>query len=632
MGRTKFRYQKPYETIYRVGIEIGTQPECQFTTIQAAINAAIADGHTSNDNPAYIEIYSGTYTESPFLAPGIHLIGKGTRNASQDFNGGTNVLIQGQLNYTVNNANTYFQNRVVVQDLKVEALGAAVVYQGTGDSHLIFDNCTITKASGGGIAAIVECNPTGSINLLDFYDTVISSQTNNDIGMEASAGFIFFWGSYCGIKNDFLTGNNLDTGIQITGNPYIQINTQDGFNAPFNQVIDFQNTGTVVFNGANIVNGLPGGCIGSFNATGSMVLNNSNFQLADDTSKLALDNGIPGVIIDRGGNAFSDDGNGTAFNQVDDGFTVFSPQSNGSLRRDDASNMIYVRGGRGYATIQEGIDAAVATGSRYNVLIAPGSYTEDLTINANQVKLMPSIPSDGFDVVPVVEVIGNHSISAVQSFIQGISFSQADETVALFNITGAAALFRNCNISGAGVAITTHAIVCNNGDFVNFDKCKFRHDFLDGGFGLFSVTGCTLEIKNNSGSQINDIFVPNLNDATAIIYVDATGSVVLDGIRLAGTGSDPIMASLVAGSNFIMDFCDIEINGTTTAVMFNFTTGGFTESQNCNINVSGGAAPRLGEDGGASGVFRYGSLSITGTQDIDATLTIVAFPSAVNPI
>ena len=73
MARTKFRYQASYDSIYRVGKTVGTQPQTQYTSIQAAINQAVTDGHTSNDNPAFIEIYPGSYTENLSLSPGVHL-------------------------------------------------------------------------------------------------------------------------------------------------------------------------------------------------------------------------------------------------------------------------------------------------------------------------------------------------------------------------------------------------------------------------------------------------------------------------------------------------------------------------------------------------------------------------------
>lgn len=629
---TKFRIQAPYTSIYRVGITIGTQPECRYTTIQSAINAAVADGHTSNDNPAYIEIYSGIYTESLTLSPGIHLIGKGTRTAAQDFNGGNNVIIQGQLTYAPVNANTYYQNRVVIQDLKIEALGQALTYSGTASSHLILDNCTVAKASGGAAGAIVESSPSGAVNLFDLYDTVITSQTANDIGMEAASGFIFFWGSYCGVQNDFVAANTIDTAIQITGTPYIQVSSQDGFNANFNKVFDFQAAGIVFIDGATIFNYLSGGAMAEFGAAGIFSISNSLLYLVDNTSSLAI-GAVAGTIFDRGGNAFNTDTAGFNYNNVAAAITVYSPILNGSLARDAGSNTIFVKGGRGYETIQEALTYAQTAGGSHNLLISPGFYTEDLTIAANQIKMMPMVPADGYDVAPEVVVTGNHVLSANQAYIQGIYFDQADETVAFLDITGNAALFRDCSFIGVAAALTTHAIEVNNADFAVFDRCKFRHDFLAGGFGFFNLTGSTLEIKNASGSQLNDLFVSGLDDATAVFYLDATSTLQLDKIKVVVGGTDAVLVEIVAGSTVAMDFCDVQVSGSNTVIMINYTTGGTAEIQNCNLAVGGGAAaPRLGEDGGGGGVFRYGSLSINGSQDIDATLTISAFPAVVNPI
>lgn len=49
--------------------------ETRFTSVQAAITQAAADGHTSSADPATVYIWNGTYTENLTLEPWINLVG-----------------------------------------------------------------------------------------------------------------------------------------------------------------------------------------------------------------------------------------------------------------------------------------------------------------------------------------------------------------------------------------------------------------------------------------------------------------------------------------------------------------------------------------------------------------------------
>ena len=118
MSRTKFRYQKPYSRIYRVGEVVGTQPETAYQTIQAAINAAIADGHTAASNSAWIEIYDkgSAYVEDLALAPGVHL--KAIVDRDQK------ITVSGQHTYNPGNA-TQADNTLVISGLNLSGTGGA---------------------------------------------------------------------------------------------------------------------------------------------------------------------------------------------------------------------------------------------------------------------------------------------------------------------------------------------------------------------------------------------------------------------------------------------------------------------------------------------------------------------------
>ena len=132
MARVKFRYQKPYSKTYRVGEVIGTQPECQFSSIQDAIDQAVADGHTLA-NRALIEIYpkDGGYNEDLVLASGVDLIGMDA----------INVGINGNISYapTTGNRNT---NRVRLKNLGINsAAGADTVTVGGAQAVARWVSC-----------------------------------------------------------------------------------------------------------------------------------------------------------------------------------------------------------------------------------------------------------------------------------------------------------------------------------------------------------------------------------------------------------------------------------------------------------------------------------------------------------
>jgi hypothetical protein len=54
---------------------VGKDPDLAYTTIQSAIDAAVADGHEDVDNPALILVRPGRYVESVFLRRGVYVQG-----------------------------------------------------------------------------------------------------------------------------------------------------------------------------------------------------------------------------------------------------------------------------------------------------------------------------------------------------------------------------------------------------------------------------------------------------------------------------------------------------------------------------------------------------------------------------
>jgi hypothetical protein len=157
MARTKFRYQAPYNRVYRVGEVVGTQPECQFSTIQAAINQAVADGHTDSTNPCTIEIYEkgSVYAENLVLNSGVNLVGVVGQNRGR-------IAVRGTVLYnpTAGNRTT---NRLTIKNLSFEADAAdtdpVFHISGTAGFQVFFYNVGFFNETENGQSVFVKDGP-----------------------------------------------------------------------------------------------------------------------------------------------------------------------------------------------------------------------------------------------------------------------------------------------------------------------------------------------------------------------------------------------------------------------------------------------------------------------------------------
>ncbi len=112
-------------------------PAALYTTISAAITAAVADGHNTA-NPAVILILPGTYTESVTMRPGISLVGMGGVN-----NAGS-VTIVGTVTESFVAPGT-----CGISDLNISG---NFVYGGTQDQSVYFLNVNVGASSGDAIS------------------------------------------------------------------------------------------------------------------------------------------------------------------------------------------------------------------------------------------------------------------------------------------------------------------------------------------------------------------------------------------------------------------------------------------------------------------------------------------------
>lgn len=153
MGRVAFRLQKSPAAIYRAGLTVGGVPQAEYSSIQAAIDQAVADGHTTSANPAVVEILPGAYTENLALKPGVSLAA---------IQGGT-VTVTGNHTYAVSNGLTRAQNSIAMTNVALTVLnGITLAITGTAPIQLTINGGTIAKQSGGDANPAYEISNTGA--------------------------------------------------------------------------------------------------------------------------------------------------------------------------------------------------------------------------------------------------------------------------------------------------------------------------------------------------------------------------------------------------------------------------------------------------------------------------------------
>lgn len=148
-GQVGFPAQAPATGVYRVGAG------CLFTTIQAAIDQAVADGYTTGDNPALVEIAPGTYTENVQLKPGVNLNGISS--------GASGVYVVGNCTYPVSNGATRAQNSIAIQNMTLTCLnGITLDISGNAPIQLTLVGVSVQKQSGGDANPAYQHQNTGA--------------------------------------------------------------------------------------------------------------------------------------------------------------------------------------------------------------------------------------------------------------------------------------------------------------------------------------------------------------------------------------------------------------------------------------------------------------------------------------
>lgn len=148
LSQSQFRYQRPQASIYRVG------PDQFYTTIQAAIDAAVADGYTTALNSATVEIYpkalGASYVENVTLKAGVNLQGIG-------LNG---VVVEGNATYSTAGG-TRADNTIFVQGVNLTCTsGDTLTVSGSNPLQLIFQNGATLETQAGGAGVCLSYTAT----------------------------------------------------------------------------------------------------------------------------------------------------------------------------------------------------------------------------------------------------------------------------------------------------------------------------------------------------------------------------------------------------------------------------------------------------------------------------------------
>lgn len=176
------------------------QGQAEYTTIQAAINQAIADGADAT-TPAVIYIWAGTYTENLSLAPYVHLaadaygsvniVGNAVLSNSSAFG----LFIANYVNFVSNNTQ------------------AAILFQGSAITNVILQNILITAS----VANSIGLENNGS----SFIIGLVTSSINADISskcLEVNAGIVII--DSCSITSSD-TPSTIDASTVFVYNSYI---------------------------------------------------------------------------------------------------------------------------------------------------------------------------------------------------------------------------------------------------------------------------------------------------------------------------------------------------------------------------------------------------------------------------
>jgi len=497
-SQVQFRYQRPADAIYRVG-PVGTG--MFFTSIQAAITQAVADGFTDNSNPATIEIYPGTYTEDLTLNAGVHLKGMGAiRN-------GTDVVVVGTVTLTLaagalaTNITNLFRISVMPP-----AGANALVFTGASPGRLNARECVFAGNAAGPGALVIQSLNSNASSTLRLTDCIVQTSNALDNAAVSAAGACAFemYGGQGGINAAGVTGV---VAIETSATAVVRIfMNSTAISGSWTNCLTVGSAGSVIeVSRSSISNSLAAGNIVNFTANGNARLQGCGLFVASSAGKIG--NGSTGNLLMQGCR-FS--GSISAPNAtVDPLINTFNVGST-QVQFDNIYKEFVVGRGVGYPTIQAAITAAAAAsaGNRKVVKIPPGNFTENLTLAPNV-----DLVADTFDLInssqtAPVTINGVHTLdlgNGENVNIKGIRFnSNGVNSTPLFDIGGAGSgsiRFERCRLSKIFAGATKLVDFVNSGGSqIVLDECYVNFQADSGvAFDFSGSAGsCQLTIQGNS--------------------------------------------------------------------------------------------------------------------------------------
>lgn len=592
----QFPWQRPYERIYRVGTRL------YFTTIQSAINQALADGFVSNANPCLIEIYDkgSPYVENLTLSAGIHLKG-----ISEEQN---TVPVSGNISWTPGAGGVSVQT-VILE--KIAITGAAsqanITLAGTNTCLLGLSFCSVTRTLNDG-QSLVNISNTNAGAVISFFDSQLSVTENVAAGLDLQGGVAKFRGATtysslgtstavrirgnatfsCQGGNNSVIATSSDT-IVVSGSLFISMESTTGFAA---------------LSHANVQVGGANGRMINFASAGAVQLRFCLLRLTNatfTTAKIANDGGSGGTLTIQSC-AFFTNGSAPYFagrNQIDPGLTIVRTTEKLRFNRLGSVTQASVGEG-GFPSITDAINflvARVGANIYAEVLIAPGSYTENITL-PNQIALIGLTPQNAVGVKSQVyqeldtQVIINGTVTVNQTggfdaeFIKNIKISAPAGAPAILT-TGAgfgALILQNCHITND-----------NNNAFATI-----QHENTNNS-PIYAVNSKFVRSNTNTGSLVGGSQKSQFQAENSIFQVNP----------ITQYANVPIFDKL-GDTNFEMCWFVAEVSSA-----FNVVAGTSPQFRKCQINVN----PNRGQ------VWYY--LGSAGVEVFNSDFRVFVNPGAV---
>lgn len=211
---------------------VGTNPDLDYTTIQSAIDAAVADGHEDVDNSALVLIRTGHYVEDLTLYRGVYLQGLPTVIEA--------VVVEGTVTCDLSDGGGVDKTFTSITGLTIQGgAGDGIVFTGNVAQFLF---CTEYSATSSGGRPVVCENTNSSSQFVSRFGrlTALAGNPNPVMTVSGANLVIAIVGGGVMQHDDYLLGA---TAVLVTAGQFVS----DG-NAIFSGVIQVDLGGDAIVN------------------------------------------------------------------------------------------------------------------------------------------------------------------------------------------------------------------------------------------------------------------------------------------------------------------------------------------------------------------------------------------------